>query len=61
MPVKIGKVKAYTLEEVAGILKVNIRTLRTYINKGKLKGVKMGRQVYVAEQNLEKFLLGNGH
>jgi len=60
MPVKIGNVKAYTLEEVTKILKVNIRTLRTYIKKGKLKGVKMGRQVYIAEKNLEKFLLGGG-
>lgn len=58
MPVTIGNVKVYTIEEVSRILKVNIRTLRNYINSGRLRGVKMGRKVYIAEKNLEQFLMG---
>jgi excisionase family DNA binding protein len=59
MPVIIGNVKVYTIEELSKVLDVNIRTLRTYIKNGKIKGVKMGRKVYIAEKFLEDFLLGN--
>jgi excisionase family DNA binding protein len=58
MPVIIGRVKAYTIEEASSLLDVNIRTLRSYIKAGKIKAVKLGRKVYIAEKYLEKFLLG---
>ncbi len=58
MPVIIGRVKAYTIEEASNLLDVNVRTLRSYIKAGKIKAVKLGRKVYIAEKYLEKFLLG---
>lgn len=49
----------YTLQEVAEILKVNIRTIHRYLESGQLEAIKMGsRQWRVSQAALEKFLYG---
>jgi len=48
--------KFYTPEEVAGILKVNPKTVLRWIREGKLKAVKAGRLWRVREEDLEAFL-----
>lgn len=49
-------IKVYTLEEVADILKVTRRTIYTYIKKGKLPAVKMGKYWRVTEESLRQFV-----
>lgn len=48
-------IKVYTLDEVAGILKVTRRTLYTWISAGQLKAVKIGKYWRVSEQALQEF------
>lgn len=45
----------YTLDEIAGILKVTRRSLYTWISKGQLKAVKIGKYLRVSEQALQEF------
>jgi excisionase family DNA binding protein len=56
MPIQLGYVKLYSLEEIALFLKVSVVTLRQYIRRGILKGQKVGGQWCVTDENLEKFL-----
>ena len=58
MPIKIGNVKAYTIEETSKLLGITTRTLKTYIKKKKIQAAKLGRRVYIAERYLEDFILG---
>ncbi len=48
--------RLYKVEEVAEYLHVTLRTLRAWLNKGKLKGRKVGKQWLVKESNVEAFL-----
>lgn len=52
----MADIKVYTLDEVAGILKLAKRTLYAYIKEGKLEAVKLGKYWRVTEENLQKFL-----
>lgn len=50
--------KAYTLDEVADILKVTKRTLYTHIKTGKLPATKLGKYYRVTEEQLQRLLTG---
>ena len=50
--------KAYTVEEVAQILKVHPRTVYRMLDRGQLKGFKVGTVWRVVEQELEAFMRG---
>lgn len=52
----MADMKVYTLDEVAGILRVTKRTMYNYINAGSLRAVKMGKYWRVTEDNLRAFL-----
>ncbi len=51
----MAEIKMYTLDEIAGILKVTRRSLYTWISKGQLKAVKIGKYLRVSEQALQEF------
>ena len=51
-------IKLYTLSDLVPMLGVTYRTLQNYIHDGKLKGVKIGGQWRVSEENLLKFVNG---
>lgn len=53
----MGDIKVYTLDEVAGILKVTKRTLYNYIKAGTLNAVKMGKYWRVSEESLQEFIV----
>jgi excisionase family DNA binding protein len=57
---KLENISLYTLTEIEPILGVTHRTLLTYIKEGKLKGVKIGGKWRVTEENLKKFINGEG-
>lgn len=46
-----------TTEEIAAILKVNIITIRRYIQSGKLPALFFGKEYRVKKDDFERFLL----
>ena len=48
----------YTLNEVAMICKVKVRTVREWLKLGKIKAVKMGKRWYVPQDELNKMTKG---
>ena len=56
MSKQIGKIKLYSVKDLNDSLGVNERTIREWFKKGRLKGVKIGTEWHVTEENLGKFL-----
>lgn len=52
----MDEIKAYTLDEVAELLKVTRRTLYSHIKNGKLKATKIGKYWRVNEESLQQLL-----
>jgi len=46
----------YTLEQVAEILQVSTRTVRTLIKEKKLKAVRVGAQIRIRKEDLDSYL-----
>ena len=56
----VSEIKLYTLEELTDMLNVTVYTLRNYVKSGKLKAAKIGGKWRVSEENLKKFVNGDG-
>jgi len=50
------KVEFYTAQELADKLRVNIMTIYRYIDSGKLKAYKTGREFRIEAKEFESFL-----
>lgn len=48
--------KFYTLDEIAEMLDVSTRTIRNYINAGKLAAYRFGQAYKVQESDLKTFI-----
>lgn len=48
--------KVYTVEEVAGILRVSEATVRNLIERGELKAFRAGNQWRIREKDLEAYM-----
>jgi excisionase family DNA binding protein len=46
----------YTAKEISDKLKLNVMTIYRYINAGKLKAYKIGKEFRVEKQEFEEFL-----
>ena len=55
---QIGDIKIYSVKDLHEALGVNERTIRDWFNKGRLKGVKIGIEWHITEENLRMFLSG---
>lgn len=55
MPIQIGQLRLYDLEELSEKLHINIRSLRKWIREGKIKAKKVGVKYYVTEQSLNEY------
>ena len=55
MPIRIGELALYDLEELSEKLQVNVRSLRRWIREGKIKAKKVGVKYYVTEQSLNEY------
>lgn len=53
--------RLYTLTEIEPILGVTHRTLLEYVNKKRLKAVKIGGKWKVSEENLRAFINGENN
>ncbi|MEO3856019.1 helix-turn-helix domain-containing protein [Acrocarpospora sp. B8E8] len=45
----------YSVEQVAGLLGLHVKTVRGYVRDGKLKAVRIGKQYRIAREDLEAF------
>ena len=45
----------YSVEQVAGLLGLHVRTVRNYVRDERLKGVRIGKQYRIAREDLEAF------
>lgn len=52
--------KLYTPQEIADLLKVDLRTVYRWIREGKLEALKAGSQWRIEESALEEFLSQKG-
>ena len=50
------ELKFYTVEEVAKILRTTPNTIRIYINEGKIKAIKSGKQYLISDENIERYI-----
>lgn len=55
MPIEIGSIKLFSVEELASKLHVSQNTIRIYLREEKLKGKKFGVKWYVPEENLKEY------
>ncbi len=55
MPKQIGDIKLYSVRDLNKALRVNERTLRDWFNRGRLRGVKIGTEWHITEENLKRF------
>ena len=45
----------YTVEQVAGLLDLHVKTVRRYVREGRLKGRRIGKEYRIARPDLEAF------
>jgi len=60
MVIKIGKNKFYNVETLAKMLFIPKETVRLYIRRGRIRALKIGKRYLISEENLQKFLDGEG-
>lgn len=58
MPIEVGDLKLYDLEDISKITGLHVRTLRSAIRAGKMKARKVGKKFLVKEEDLQAFLAG---
>lgn len=59
MPVMIENANYYTIKEIADKFGCSTRTIKRYINAGKIEGKKLGRSWYFTEKNIEDYFSTN--
>jgi len=57
MPVKIGDLTLYTVEELSELFDVQAKTIRRMLRDGEIKGRKLARRWYTTEQELRDYFL----
>ena len=57
---ELEPLKLYTLTEIEPILGVSHRTLLQYVKDRKIKVVKIGGKWKISEENLKRFINGEG-
>ena len=53
-----GNLVVYTVADLSKLLNTTPQTVRRYINEGKIKGRKVGRQWLIDEEAVKEFLRG---
>lgn len=59
MPVMIENANYYTIKEIADKFGCSTRTIKRYIDAGKIEGKKLGRSWYFTEKNIENYFSDN--
>lgn len=53
---QLGDTKLYSITDLSQSLSLKERTIREWFYRGRLKGVKLGKEWYISEENLKRFL-----
>jgi len=61
MPIYIDDMTVYPLKEVADLTGISLQTIRAYVRKGILKGVKVGTRFYVNAEDLKHIFEAGTH
>lgn len=56
-----GNIVVYTVADLSKLLNTTPQTVRKYINEGKIKGRKVGRQWLIEEEAVKDFLRGDSN
>lgn len=59
MPIQLGDLKLYSLNDLSHSLGVTTVTLRNYISCNKLKARKLGGKWYVSEDSIKEYFNSN--
>lgn len=51
--------RLYTVDDIAAMLRVTRRTVYNHLKAGKLHAVKIGKNWFVSQENLDRFLQGD--
>jgi excisionase family DNA binding protein len=54
-----GEVELFNVDDLATLLKCNRETVRRYVRSGRLRGVKIGKRIFVSKDNLRDFANGS--
>jgi excisionase family DNA binding protein len=55
MPVEIGDLTLYTVEELSELFDVQAKTIRRMLRDGEIKGRKLARRWYTTEEELKDY------
>lgn len=55
MPIQIGDLKLYPVEELATLLNIQESTVRKILREGRIPGRKMAKRWYVSEDSLRAY------
>ncbi len=55
MPVKIGEVELYSVDELSELFGVQEVTLRRFLREGRLRGRKLARRWYVTAESVREY------
>lgn len=55
MPIQVGDLKLYDVEELSEMLHIQERTVRKILRDGTLKARKLARKWYVSEDSLKEY------
>ena len=58
-PLKFGEFKLYSVKDIAGAMGVTEQTVRRHIKEGYLKSTKIGRNLFITEEQLKEFIEAN--
>lgn len=58
--VKIGRKQFYNVKTLSEMLNIPVGTVRAYIRRKRIKAIKIGKFYMISEENLQKFLDGEG-
>lgn len=55
MPIEVGDLKLYDVQELSELLHIQDRTIRKLLREGTLKARKLARKWYVSEDSLKEY------
>ncbi len=55
MPIQVGDLKLYDVEELSDLLHIQERTVRKLLRDGTLKAKKLARKWYVSEEAIKEY------
>ncbi len=58
MPIEKLGIRLYNLKEAAEVLGVSYATMKNYSQGGRINGQRVGRNIMIAEEELQRFLRG---